>query len=494
MVSINSPDFTQQLLSIDYQVKQESENASKNFPVTNFVESRDNLIAYLSLRKKLTSEISEQLTNKGLAALDRSAPHVLYTLEKILKNLDAQVIPSSSLHAPTPEAARQNVQHRTYGLFGNTNPGLQSSIMVTLDAKSIHEPVLMESLLLNGMNVARINCAHHHPEVWLQIIGALRNAENKLRDEGNYQGRTCKIFMDLAGPKVRIGDLQSANIFVKKGDTLRLYLDPQQIGHQETTDQPAGVPVTLVKAFRNVRAKDRIFIDDGKIMGIVHHVTKEYVEVEILSPAIAPYQVKPGKGINLPDSLLSLNVPALTEKDIQDLSFVTKHADIAGISFVHSPQDLRKLRVELDRKAAGDLAVVAKIETKDAIHQLSRIIIEGLNFNKFGIMIARGDLAVEVGPENLSFVQEEILTICSAAHVPVIWATGVLEKLTKKGIAARSEITDVSQAKRADCVMLNKGLFINEALIMLAKLLKEESNFPRKDIAFGSHIAQFGVL
>ncbi|MFC4798881.1 pyruvate kinase [Neobacillus sp. GCM10023253] len=494
MVFNNSPDFIQQMLSIDYQVKQESENASKNFLVTDSLASRDNLIAYLSLRKKLTSEISEQLTNRGLAALDHSEPHVLYTLEKILKNLDAQVIPSTSLHAPTPEAARQNVRHRTYGLFGNTNPGLQSSIMVTLDVKSIHEPVLMESLLLNGMNVARINCAHHHPEVWLQIIGALRNAENKLRDEGNYQGRTCKIFMDLAGPKVRIGDLQSANIFVKKGDTLRLYLDPQQIGHPQTTDQPAGVPVTLVKAFRNVRAKDRIFIDDGKIMGIVHHVTKEYVEVEILSPAIAPYQVKQGKGINLPDSLLSLNVPALTEKDIQDLRFVTKHADIAGISFVHSPQDLRKLRVELNRKAAGDLAVVAKIETKDAIHQLSRIIIEGLNFNKFGIMIARGDLAVEVGPENLSFVQEEILTICSAAHVPVIWATGVLEKLTKKGIAARSEITDVSQAKRSDCVMLNKGLFINEALIMLAKLLTEESNFPRKDIAFGSHITQFGVL
>lgn len=124
MVSNNSPDFIQQMLSIDYQVKQESENASKNFPVTDFVASRDNLIAYLSLRKKLTSEISEQLTHRGLAALDHSAPHVLYTLEKILKNLDAQVIPSTSLHAPTPEAARQNVRYRTHGLFGNTNPGL----------------------------------------------------------------------------------------------------------------------------------------------------------------------------------------------------------------------------------------------------------------------------------------------------------------------------------------------------------------------------------
>jgi pyruvate kinase len=127
-----------------------------------------------------------------------------------------------------------------------------------------------------------------------------------------------------------------------------------------------------------------------------------------------------------------------------------------------------------------NLAVVAKIETKDAVHQTARIILEGLKFKSFGIMIARGDLAVEVGPENLAIAQDEILKICSAAYIPAIWATGVLEKLTKTGVPSRAEITDASYGKQAACIMLNKGPYIIEALKTLKSILQtDQSLSPR---------------
>ena len=199
--------------------------------------------------------------------------------------------------------------------------------------------------------------------------------------------------------------------------------------------------------------------------------------------------------MNLPDSLLSLNVPALTEKDINDLAFISKYADILGVSFVHSPLDLKKLRVELSKYEVPHLGVVAKIETKDAVHHLARIILDGLQFERFGIMIARGDLAVEVGPENLSFVQEEVLAICSAAYVPVILATGVLERLTKKGIPSRSEMTDVFLARRANCIMLNKGTYILNALDMLTKvLISDEAERLTSNESKRNLTDQYGVL
>ncbi len=138
---------------------------------------------------------------------------------------------------------------------------------------------------------------------------------------------------------------------------------------------------------------------------------------------------------------------------------------------MHSPKDLRDLRDALERLSASHIAVVAKIETKDVIHHLSHIILEGLEFEGFGVMIARGDLAIEVGFEHLAYVQEEILSICRTAHVPVIWTTQVLDRLLKKGIPSRAEITDAIMANSAQCVMLNKGPYIVEALKVLSKLI-----------------------
>ncbi|MEH7094011.1 pyruvate kinase [Neobacillus vireti] len=490
---LNEQELSQRLESIYKQIIQSKTHLVDQHELQDDARMcRDNLISYLTLREQHLLSLRQELKNKGLADLMQSPAHLLYTLEKILDYLTDSLPSQKKWLVPTPDDASKILTKRTNELFGKRLN--QPAIMVTVDSKVLNHPGQIEELVRNGMDVARINCAHDDSEIWQQLIDAIRDVEKKLRLEGNYYKNDCKIYMDLAGPKVRIGKLPAAPILVMKGDRLRLYLNSKTNGHSAFENSPAGVPVTLEKAFRNVRVNDPIFIDDGKIRGFVKQVTKEFVEVEIDSPAFKPIRIKEGKGLNLPDSLLSLNLPALTEKDLADLPFITKHADIVGISFVHSPLDLKKLRQELNILNRTDIGVVAKIETKDAVHNLARIILEGLHFKRFGIMLARGDLAVEVGLENLSFVQDEILTICSAAYTPVIWATGVLEKLTKKGIPTRAEITDAAYGTRADCIMLNKGAFVIEAVKMLVKIINTGVDDPPRQKQQLNLTSQYGIF
>ena len=138
-----------------------------------------------------------------------------------------------------------------------------------------------------------------------------------------------------------------------------------------------------------------------------------------------------------------------------------------ALSFVHSPKDIQDLYRALEKIDHADFGIIAKIETRNAIHNLSKILMSGLDLPKFGGTIARGDLAVEIGFENLSLVQEDILCLCEAAHIPVILATQVLETLAKSGVPTRAEITDAAMGYRAQCVMLNKGKHVLEAVKIL---------------------------
>jgi pyruvate kinase len=225
----------------------------------------------------------------------------------------------------------------------------------------------------------------------------------------------------------------------------------------------------------------RVFIDDGKIEGIVRSSNEEYLELEIISPKGTIAEIKPNKGMNFPDS--SIIMPALTPEDIRNLEFVVEHADMVALSFVHRPEDIYDLHKELSKlekknqgnSSSKDLGIIAKIETADSIHNMAKILIAGLELElKFGILIARGDLAVEVGFENLPFVQEDILCLCEAAHTPVVLATQILESLAESGLRTRPEITDAIMGQRAECVMLNNGTHIVEAVKTLSALLNTE--------------------
>ena len=277
------------------------------------------------------------------------------------------------------------------------------------------------------------------------------------------------------------------------GEVLRLYKHNGIVGHKATEDKPAGITCTLPEVLQRVQPKHRVFIDDGKIGAIVTSSNEDYVELEIISPIDSSSKIRPEKGINFPDS--DLNVPSITSEDINNLDFVVKHATAVALSFVHRPQDLYDLRNALDKLGHPDIGIVAKIETADAIHNLVHILIAGLELPKFGILIARGDLAVEVGFENLALVQEDILCLCEGAQIPVILATQVLETLAKSGLPTRAEITDAAMGQRAECVMLNKGTHILEAVKTLSGLLSaEERHYIKKRHVFREFTKQRSVF
>jgi pyruvate kinase len=195
--------------------------------------------------------------------------------------------------------------------------------------------------------------------------------------------------------------------------------------------------------------------------------------VRITQAAAAGSRLGSEKGINLPDT--ALNTPSLTAKDLADLKFAARHADIIGMSFVRTVADIEQLWVRLDELGAANVGTVLKIENREAFENLPRLLLSALTRPPAGVMVARGDLAIELGFERLAEVQEQILWLCEAAHVPVIWATQVLDTMARSGTPSRAEVTDAVMSGRAECVMLNKGPYMADVLRLLTDILKRMS-------------------
>jgi pyruvate kinase len=233
---------------------------------------------------------------------------------------------------------------------------------------------------------------------------------------------------------------------------------------------PARISCTLPEALHAVRAGQRVLLHDGKICGKAKRVDARGVLVTIESAPKAGAWLRADQGINLPDT--DLHLPALTERDREDTKIVTRFADLIGLSFVNDAADVLALHRLLDEHGCGKRGIVLKIETGRGFARLPSILLAALRRPRAAVMVARGDLAVEVGFERLSEVQEEILWLCEAAHIPTIWGTQVLERLVKKGQPTRAEVTDAAMSQRAECVMLNKGPEQVNAVRFLADVLK----------------------
>jgi pyruvate kinase len=233
---------------------------------------------------------------------------------------------------------------------------------------------------------------------------------------------------------------------------------------------PATIGCTIPEVFEDVRSGESIWFDDGKIGGVIEKVGPAQVLVRITRCRLRGEKLRADKGINLPES--SLRLDALTGKDLEDLAFVARHADVVELSFANSVRDVELLQQHLARLGARQPAVVLKIETRRGFENLPAMLLAAMRAPCCGVMIARGDLAVECGFERLAEVQEEILWVCEAAHVPVIWATQVLETLAKEGMPSRAEISDAAMGHRAECVMLNKGPYVLSAVRALDDVLR----------------------
>lgn len=278
--------------------------------------------------------------------------------------------------------------------------------------------------------------------------------------------------LDAQPGSCAIGDLppRAGALLLTPGDLVEVH------GGQEAASSRGSrhrVGCSLPEALDALRVGHRVLFDDGMIEGVVREVTDaaptRTAVVEITHTAASPAKLRAEKGINLPDT--DLPIPALTVEDLAALAVAIEIADIVQLSFVRTAADVRRLFDELDARGADHLGVVVKIETVRAFQALPEILLELMRRPRVGVMIARGDLGVEAGWERLAEVQEEILWLCEAAHIPAIWATQVLDTLAGSGVPTRAEVTDAAAGERAECVMLNKGPHIEEAIRALDDIL-----------------------
>lgn len=313
-----------------------------------------------------------------------------------------------------------------------------------------------------------------------QVVAAAEDARLAELTQTAYLEAGLTVTLQRAGQRLaetQLGPLPAViePLILSKGDPLQLTQSaapgsPAQRDAHGQISEPARIPCTLKEAFAVVKAGERVWFDDGKIGGVVLSNDGQVITVEITQTGAQPARLRPEKGINFPDT--DLPIPALTEKDKTDLQAVVEYADLIGYSFVRTPADVEALQQQLQQLGAQHTGVMLKIETRQAFENLAQLLLASLSAPPVGVMVARGDLGVEIGFERLAEVQEEILWLCEAAHVPVVWATQVLEGMATKGAPSRAEVSDAVMSGRAECVMLNKGPYIVETVRFLNRVLE----------------------
>jgi len=293
-------------------------------------------------------------------------------------------------------------------------------------------------------------------------------------------GRRIAVLMDIAGPKFRIGNVKRhPGERLIAGDRFRMVGDASAFAGDtliEAVCEPGAVLDQLAVG-------TEVVFDDGKLGGAVEASQPGSVLVRVERTQRKGFKMKPERGLTFPRANLRLD--PLTADDLRDLDFIAGHADMIGFSFVQSADDISRLQQELAKRRSDwrRLGIIAKIETAEAVRNLPEIIVRAAGKQPFGVMIARGDLAVAIGFARLAEMQEEILWLCEAAHVPVIWATQVLEEMVKSGLPTRGEMTDAAMAGRAECVMLNKGPNVGGAITALRGLMQRMMEHQSKKTA-----------
>ena len=551
-----------------------------------YLKSARNLAHYIGLRHHDIRPLQEKLAQLGLSSLGRAEAHVMATLDAVLTAVHG-LAGRTWQHLPRAldfvEGNRLLREH-TETLLGPSPANRAVRIMVTMPSEAASDYHLVRELVARGMDCMRINCSYDGRSAWVAMAEHLKRAKQDL-------GKNCRLSMDLAGPKLRVGlmeagpevikvrpqrdvtgavikpariclvpqayvgavasgeeyvlipiaagDLASLRtgdqieftdargssrrmvvtrttaelveaecartsylasgmelrrkgeldcvlhvgrlpamdqpIVLKKGDSvvlsskLRFGRGPE-VNEDGRVLRPATINCTIPEILGDIKAGERVWFDDGKIGGVIKNVVDSEATIEITHAAAAGSKLRSNKGINLPES--DLSIASLTPKDLEDLPVVAEQADIVGMSFVRSPSDVEALEEHLERLGRPDIGIMLKIETRQAFDNLPLLVLAAMRRPAAGVMIARGDLAVECGYERMAEIQEEILWVCEAAHMPVVWATQVLESLAKKGLPSRAEITDAAMGERAECVMLNKGPHLCDAVEALDDILQ----------------------
>lgn len=432
-----------------------------------FVSSALNLAQYLALRRRDLRPLQRRLMPLGVSSLGRLEGRVLASLDAVAAALAALAGTGPATLPPPSERqffrGEARLQANATEALGPPTPGRSGRIMVTLPSEAADDPGFIADLVARGTEIVRINCAHDGPKQWARMVDHARAARTAT-------GIAPRVLMDIAGPKVRTGRVVTPpdrnRVFA--GDTILLAREIQP----PRADTPFQMTCTTPEVLDRLAPGAAVSIDDGTLHGIVVAAAPGGFLVRIARGKLGGVKLRAEKGLNFPN--IDLGLDPLTDKDRKDLDFIVGHADLIGYSFVQTAAHVAALQAELARRTADwrKLPLVGKIETPLAVRNLPEIIVAAAGRQPFAVMIARGDLAVEMGFERVAELQEEIMWVCEAAHVPVIWATQVLEDLVKEGLPSRGEMTDAAMAARAECVMLNKGPNVGGAVEVLDRLLR----------------------
>lgn len=289
------------------------------------------------------------------------------------------------------------------------------------------------NLVNSGVNVFRLNFSHGTHEKHAEVI-------KHIKEINNSYPLNISILADLQGPKLRVGEIENGDLQLLAGDIIT-FSNINTIGNKD------NIYISYPNFHNDVKIGEKILLDDGKIETIVKEITPDNkVKVEVLNDAL----LLPKKGVNLPDT--AVTIPSLTEKDLRDLDFILENEiDWVALSFVRNPKDVIQLK-NIIKSKNSKAKVISKIEKPEAIPHLREIIIAS-----DAIMIARGDLGVEMPVETIPMLQKDIIRKCIHRFTPVIVATQMMESMIDRSKPNRSEITDVANAvlEGADAVMLS---------------------------------------
>jgi len=338
--------------------------------------------------------------------------------------------------------------------------------------------------MLAGMDIARLNFSHGTHEFHLNLIQNIREASRRT-------GKHVAIMQDLQGPKMRAGKLKPGGLDLVADDKLVLFPEGAtcKTAGNDQTPLPISAEIAIAVS-QDVKSGSRILFDDGKIETRVTRVSPPEIHVEVTVGG----KLTDNKGMNLPGTPLTLS--CLTDKDIEDLKFgLEQKVDAVALSFVRSPEDIEDLRAKIKKFSTHEPLVIAKIEREEAIELQDRII-EVTD----GLLVARGDMAVEIGAEKVPTVQKNLIYACNEMGVPVITATQMLESMISSPTPTRAEASDVANAvfDGTDAVMLSgetaSGSYPIEAVETMARVITESERSPELFARFQQIIPQPGSV
>ncbi|MCU6708145.1 pyruvate kinase [Paenibacillus sp. J5C_2022] len=305
--------------------------------------------------------------------------------------------------------------------------------MVCTMGPSTHSISMLKEMMKEGMNVARLNMAHGELSDHSGRIAMIRQAAAEV-------SAVVAVMMDIKGPEIRIGTLEEGSYALNNGDTLRLVTD-DIVGNGER------VSVNYAELPKVVKPGSRILLDDG----LIELTVKQVSDTEVICQVVNGGLLKPRKGVNLPG--IRTTLPGVTERDERHIAFgVAQGVDMIAVSFVRRAEDILQVRQLLEEAGAAHISIISKIENEEGVDNLDAII-EASD----GIMVARGDLGVEIPAEDVPMIQKSMIDKCNQAGKPVIVATQMLDSMQVNPRPTRAEVSDVANAvlQGADAIMLS---------------------------------------